>query len=47
MKDILELLKELHEFGSFVRSLNSSFLVLITKEGGPRNVKDFSPNKLS
>lgn len=29
----MELLKELHESESFVRSLNSSFLVLIAKVG--------------
>lgn len=45
-KDVVELFKELHDSGSFVRSLNSSFLLLIAKGGGVHNIKDFRPISL-
>ena len=34
---------EFHEQGSFVRSLNATFLVLISKKGGSEDLKDFRP----
>ena len=34
---------EFHEQGSFVRSLNAIFLVLIPKKGGSEDLKDFRP----
>lgn len=40
-EDIVKLFKELYEVGSFIRSLNSSFLVLIAKVGGAQNIKNF------
>ena len=34
-------LKEFHEHGGFVRSLNSTFLVLIPKKAGAEDLRDF------
>ena len=39
-------LKEFHEHGRFVRSLNSTFLVLISKKAGAEDLKDFRPISL-
>ena len=39
-------LKEFHEYGRFVRSLNSTFLVLIPKKVGPEDLRDFRPISL-
>lgn len=44
--NILELFKESHEYGSFIKSLNSSFLVLNAKVEGAVNIKDFRPISL-
>lgn len=41
MKDIIELFQEMYQNGSFVKSTNSSFLVLIAKFGRAHNIKDF------
>lgn len=39
IKDIvIEVFREMHENGKFVRSLNSTFLVLIAKKKGTKNV---------
>ena len=35
--------KEFHQQGRFVRSLNSTFLVLIPKKGGGEDLKGFRP----
>ena len=35
------LFRDFHEHGSFVRSLNSTFMVLIPKRGGVEDLKDF------
>lgn len=40
-KYIVDLFQELHKAGSFVKSLNTTFLVLIAKFGGACNIKDF------
>lgn len=40
-KDIIELFQDMHQSGSFVKSINSSFMVLIAKYGRPHNIKDF------
>lgn len=40
-KDILETFKKLHDLGSFVKFLNSSFLILIAKVEGAINMKYF------
>ena len=39
--DIMRLFRDFHEHGRFVRSLNSTFLVLIPKRGGVEELKDF------
>ncbi|RVW78761.1 putative mitochondrial protein [Vitis vinifera] len=39
-------LKEFHEHGRFVRSLNSTFLVLIPKKAGAEDLRDFRPISL-
>ena len=33
--------KDFYDFGCFVRSLNSTFLVLIPKKGGAEDSRDF------
>ena len=38
--------KELHENNMFVRSLNSTFLVLVPKLENASNIKDFRPISL-
>ena len=37
---------DFNEHGSFVRSLNSTFVVLILKRGGAKDLKDFIPISL-
>lgn len=37
----MDLFKELHEVGILVKSLNSTFLVLIAKVEGVVNIKEF------
>ena len=39
--DIMKLFKEFHDKGSFVKSLNSTFIVLIPKKGEVEELKDF------
>ena len=34
-------IREFHEHGRFVRSLNSTFLVLVLKKGGAKDLRDF------
>ncbi|RVW90073.1 LINE-1 reverse transcriptase-like [Vitis vinifera] len=46
MKEILEMFKEFHEQGSFLKSLNNTFLVLIPKKGGVDDLGDFRPISL-
>ena len=38
--------RQFHESGSFVRSLNATFLVLIPKKGKAEDLKDFKPISL-
>ena len=38
--------RQFHDFGSFVRSLNATYLVLIPKKGGVEDLKDFRPISL-
>ena len=45
--DIMGLFRDFHEHGRFVRSLNSTFLVLIPKRGGVEELKDFRPISLT
>ena len=42
----MDFLKEFHESGRFVRSLNATFLVLILKKGGMEDLRDFRPISL-
>ena len=45
-EEILEMFKEFHEQGSFLKSLNNTFLVLIPKKGGAADLGDFRPISL-
>ena len=45
--DIMRLFRDFHEHGRFVRSLNSTFMVLIPKRGGVEDLKDFRPISLT
>ena len=45
-EEILEMFKEFHEQGSFLKSLNNTFLVLIPKKGGADDLGDFRPISL-
>ena len=45
-EEILSFFKEFFERGTFVKSLNSTFLVLIPKKGGVEDLKDFKPISL-
>ena len=38
--------REFHENGKFVRSLNTTFLVLVPKRGGDEELKDYKPISL-
>ena len=38
--------KDFHEKARFVRSLNSTFIVLVPKKGGAEDFKDFRPISL-
>ena len=42
----MDLVKDFHQWGRFVRSLNSTFLVLILKREGAEDLKDFRPISL-
>lgn len=37
----MDMFKKFHESGRFMRSLNATFLVLILKMGGAKDLKDF------
>lgn len=41
--DLVNIFKELHQFGTFMKSLNSTFVVLIVKVEGAKDIKDFIP----
>ncbi|RVW72789.1 hypothetical protein CK203_049221 [Vitis vinifera] len=43
---VMNLFRQFHETGRFVRSLNATFLVLIPKKGGAEDLKDFRPISL-
>lgn len=40
-REVMSSFKEFHEFGSFQKSLNATFLVLVPKKGGAKDLKDF------
>ncbi len=44
--DVLAVFSEFHEYGSFVRSLNATFLSLIPKKANAVEVKDYRPISL-
>ena len=48
--EMMNFFRQFHEFGSFIRSLNAIFLVLIPKKGegggGAEDLKDFRPISL-
>ena len=45
-EEVMNLFRQFHETGKFVRSLNATFLVLIPKKGGVEDLKDFRPISL-
>ena len=45
-EEVLEMFREFHERGTFTRSLNTTFLVLIPKKGGAKDLSDFRPISL-
>nr|CAN77770.1 hypothetical protein VITISV_044337 [Vitis vinifera] len=45
-EEILQMFKEFHEHISFLKSLNNTFLVLISKKGGAKDLGDFRPISL-
>lgn len=44
--DVMEVFRETHENDKFVRSLNSTFLILIAKKKGAKYIRDFRPISL-
>ena len=45
-EDILKLFKDFHRIGKFVKSLNTTFIVMILKKGGVKAFKDYMPISL-
>ena len=45
-EDIMGVFKEFYEKGTFTKSINTTFLVLIPKKGGAEDLKDFQPISL-
>ena len=45
-EDVIDFFKDFHQQGRFVKSLNSTFLVLIPKKEGSKDIKDFKPISL-
>ena len=41
--DVMRMFKEFHDSGKLVKSLNNSFIVMIPKKGGAKDLKDFRP----
>ena len=46
MGKVIEVFEELHSQNAVFRSLNATFLVLISKKGGASDVQDFKPISL-
>ena len=42
----MEMFKELHDQSSFLKSLNTTFFILIPKKGGAEDLGDFRPISL-
>ena len=45
-EEVIEMFKEFHEQSSFLKSLNTTFLVLLPKKGGDEDLGDFRPISL-
>ena len=45
-EEVLELFKEFYEHSAFIKSINSTFLVLIPKKGGAEDLGEFRPISL-
>ena len=45
-EEVMEMFKDFHEQSSFLKSLNTTFLVLIPKKGGAEDLGDFRPISL-
>ena len=45
-EEVLLMFKDFHEKARFVRSLNSTFIVLVLKKGGVEDIQDFRPISL-
>ena len=41
--EVMGFFREFHEYGSLEKSLNATFLVLIPKNGGVEDLRDFRP----
>ena len=46
VKEVMGFFREFHEHGRFVKSLNSTFLVLVQKKGDVEGFRDFRPISL-
>ena len=44
--EMMNFFRDFYESSCFVRNLNSTFLVLISKKGGPKDLRDFRPISL-
>ena len=44
--EIMNMFKDFHNTGRFVKSLNTTFIVLIPKKGEAEDLKDFKPISL-
>lgn len=45
-EEVMGFFREFHDHGRFVKSLNATFLVLIPKKGGAKDLRDFRPISL-
>ncbi|RVW41152.1 hypothetical protein CK203_069679 [Vitis vinifera] len=45
-EDVLDMFKEFHEQNSFIKSVNHTFLVLLSKKGGAEDLGDYRPISL-
>ncbi|RVX18962.1 putative ribonuclease H protein [Vitis vinifera] len=45
-KEVLDMFKEFHEQNSFIKSLNNTFLVFLSKKGGAEDLGDYRPISL-
>ena len=42
-EEVMGFFKDFHDQGKFIKSINASFIVLIPKKGGAKDLKDFRP----